>query len=149
MRRVERERPRRHFGHAHAAPGASEAPREQPIASIQGVDDDDVVSEAEGDLDRFGEATLDARLQDDAIDNDIDRVIAPPIQLDVLVERALLAVNPDLGETARAKRRQLFLELALPAANDWREHVHAFIVRRQHHHIDDAFERLRRDLAAA
>ena len=44
---------------------------------------------------------------------------------------------------------ELLLELALPAAHDRRQHVDALVVRRQHHHVDDALERLRGDLAAA
>ena len=60
-----------------------------------------------------------------------------------------LAVDADLGEAARAQRRQLLLELALAAADDRRQHVDALVVRREHHHVDDALERLRRDLAPA
>ena len=71
------------------------------------------------------------------------------IELDVLVERAQLAVDADLREAARAQRRQLLLELPLAAAHDRRQHVDALVVRRQHHHVDDPLERLRGDLAAA
>ncbi len=45
VRRVERERPRRHLRHADAAVGARQPPREQPIAAVQRVDDDDVVGQ--------------------------------------------------------------------------------------------------------
>ena len=44
---------------------------------------------------------------------------------------------------------QLLLELALAAADDRRQHVDALVVRREHHQVDDALERLRGDLAAA
>ena len=50
---------------------------------------------------------------------------------------------------ARAQRGELLLELPLAAAHDRRQHVDALVVRRQHHHVDDPLERLRRDLAAA
>ena len=63
VRRVERERARRHLRHADAAEGARQPPREQPIAAVQRVDDDDVVGEAERDLDRLGEPPLDAGLE--------------------------------------------------------------------------------------
>ena len=86
---------------------------------------------------------------DQAIDHHLDGVVAPAIELDVLVERAQLAVDAHLGEAARAQRRQLLLELALAAADDRRQHVDALVVRREHHHVDDPLERLRRDLAAA
>ena len=60
-----------------------------------------------------------------------------------------LAVDAHLGEAARPQRRQLLLELPFAAADDRRQHVDALVVRRQHHHVDDPLERLRRDLAAA
>ena len=88
-------------------------------------------------------------LQDHAIDEHVDGVIAPPIELDVIVKRALLAVDADFGESARPQRRKLFLELPLASADDRRQHVHALVVRRQHDHVDDPLERLRRDLAPA
>ena len=48
-----------------------------------------------------------------------------------------------------AQRRQLLLELALAAADDRRQHVDARVLRIEHHHVDDALERLAGDLAAA
>jgi hypothetical protein len=51
VRRVERERARRHLRHADPAIDARETPREEPVAFVVGVDDDDLVGEAEGDLD--------------------------------------------------------------------------------------------------
>ena len=81
--------------------------------------------------------------------DDVDRVVAPPVELDVFVERSLLAVDAHLRESAGAQPGELLLELALPAAHDRREHVHALLVRREHHHVDDALERLGGDLAAA
>ena len=41
-----------------------------------------------------------------------------------------------------AQRRQLLLELALAAADDRRQHVDARVLRVEHHHVDDALERL-------
>ncbi len=149
VRRVERERAWRHLGHAHAAIGARQPPREQPVAAVVGVDDDDVVGELEGDFDRFGEPALDPGLEDQAVDHHVDRVIAPPIQLDVFVERPRLSVDPQLGEAARAQRRELLLELPFAATNDRRQDVDALVVRRQQDHVDDPLERLRCDLAAA
>ena len=60
-----------------------------------------------------------------------------------------LAVDPRLGETLGSQRRQLFLELAFAAANDRRQHVDARVLRIQHHHVDDALERLAGDLLPA
>ena len=60
VRRVERERARRHLGHADAAVDARQPAREQPVAAVERVDDDDVVGEVERDFDRFGQPPLDA-----------------------------------------------------------------------------------------
>ena len=106
VRRVEREGARRHLGHAQAAVDAGQPPREQPIAAVERVDDDDVVGEIERDVDRFGQPPLDAAADDHAIDDHLDGVVAAPIELDVLFERAELAVDARLGEAARAQRRR-------------------------------------------
>ena len=44
-------------------------------------------------------------LDDQPIDDDVDGVVAAAIELDVLFERAELAVDARLGEAARAQRR--------------------------------------------
>ncbi len=147
--RVERERPRRHFRHRDAAVHARQPPREELIAPFVGVDDDDVVGQVEGDLQGLREAPLDARLDDQAVDHDVDRVVAPPIQLDVVVEGAELAVDARLREAALAQRQQILLELPLAAADDGREDVDARVLGVEHHEIENAFERLRGDLAPA
>ena len=56
-------------------------------------------------LDRLGQPALDAAADDQAIDDDLDRVVAAPIELDVLLERAELAVDARLGEAARRGAR--------------------------------------------
>ena len=76
-------------------------------------------------------------------------MVLAAVELDVFLERAQLAVDAHFRETARAQRRELLLELPLAPADDRREHVHALVVRRQHHDVDDPLERLRGDLAAA
>ena len=149
VRRVEGKRARRHLGHADAALDAGQLAREQPIASFERVDDDDIVGKIQGDLDGFGQPALDARLHDQAIDDDVDGVVAAPVELDVFVERAEHAVDARLGEPFLLQLRELFLELPLAAADDGRQHVDARVLRIQHHHVHDALERLRGDFAAA
>ena len=149
MRRVERERARRHLGHAQPAVDAGEPAREQAIAGLVRVDDDDVFGQIEGRVDRFGETTLDAAANDQPINDELNRVIAAPIELDLLVERAELPVDSRLRVAARAESGKLLLELALAAAHDRREHVDALVPRIQHHHVDDPLERLARDRLAA
>ena len=149
VRRVERKRARRHLGHADAALDAGQLAREQPIATLERVDDDDVVGERERHLNRFGEPALDAGLHDQPIDDDVDGMVAPPIELDVFVERAERAVDARFREPFLLELRELFLELPFAAAHDRRQHVDARILRIQHHHVHDAVERLRRDFAPA
>ena len=149
VRRVERKGARRHLRHAQPAIDAGQLAREEPIAAVVRVDDDDVVGQVERDVDRLGEPALDAAAHDHAIDDHLDRVIAAPIELDVLLERAELAVDARLREAAPAQRRQLLLELALAPADDRRQHVDARVLRVEHHHVDDALERLAGDLLPA
>ena len=149
VRRVEREGARRHLGHADPALDARQAPREQPVAPVQRVDDDDVVGQAESSLDRFTEPALDPGPDQQAVHDDVDRMIAAPVQDDVLVQRADLAVDAHLGEPARVQGRQLLPELPLAAAHDGGEHVDPLVVRVEQHHVRDPVERLRRNLAAA
>ena len=149
VRRVERKRARRHLGHADAALDAGELARKQPIAALERVDDDDVVREIERDLDRFGEPALDARLHNQPVDDDVDPMIAPAVELDVLVEGTERAVDARLREPLLLQLGKLFLELPFSAADDRSEHVDAGILRIQHHHVHDALERLRRNLASA
>ncbi len=98
---------------------------------------------------RLGEPALDARLHDQPVDDDVDRMIAPAVELDVLVERTEHAVDARLREPLLLQLGKLFLELPFSAADDRSEHVDAGILRIHHHHVHDALERLRRDLASA
>ena len=147
--RVEREGARRHLRNADAARRAGHPAREQPVAAVERVDDDDVVGELEGEIDRLAEAALDAGLDDESIDEDVDRVIAAAVERDLVVERDALAVDARPREAARAECRELALELALAPADHRREHVDALVGRIEHHHVHDALERLRRDRAIA
>ena len=149
VRGIEREGARRHLGHADAAVHARETSREQAVAVVEGVDDDDVVGEAQRDVDRLGQSTLDARANDDPVDHDLDSVVAASIELDVILEPAELTIDPGLGEAARAQRGQLFLELALSSANDRRQDIDPRVLRIEHDHVDDPLERLARDRLAA
>ena len=149
VRGVERERAGRHLRHAQPAIDAGQAPREQAIALLVRVDHDDVVGEVQRDVDRLREAALHAAADDHPVHHDLDRVVPPPLERDVVVQRAELPVDPGLGEPARADGRQLLLELALAAPHDRREHVDARVLRVEHHHVGDAIERLARDLLAA
>ena len=136
-------------GTLNAAGHARQTPREEPIAAVERVDDDDVVGEGERGLDRIREPPFDPRADDQAIDDHFDRVVAPPIELDVVFEGTQLAVDARPGEPAGLEAVELLPKLALPPADDRREHVDARVLRVGEHQIHDPLERLRRDLPAA
>src|SRR5262249_33711108 len=135
--RVERERPRGHLGHAQAAVDARQAAREQPVARFVRVDHDDVVGQRERVLDRLHQPALDPAADDQAVDDDLDRVVAPAIELDVLLERSELSVDARLGIAALPQRGELLLELALAPADDRREDVDALVLWLEPHHVPD------------
>ena len=149
MRRVERERTRGHLRHRDAAADTRELAGEELIATVEGVDDNDLVGKRERGLERFGQPSLDTRLDDQSIDDDLDRVVAATIELEVFVERTELTIDARLAVAALPQRLQLLLELALPASHDGRHDVDARIGRVEHHEIEDPLERLRRNLAPA
>jgi hypothetical protein len=149
VRRVEREGAWGHLRHRDAAYHAGQFAREQLVAAFEGVDDDDLVRKRQGGFERFRQPPLDARLDDQAIDDDVDVVVASPIELDVVVQGTELAVDAGLAEATLPQRLQFLLELALATADHRRQHVDARVGRIEHHQIEDALERLRGDLAAA
>ena len=69
------------------------------------VDDNDVFGKVKRHLDRLGESALDPP-DDEPIDDDFNRVIAPTVQLDVVLERAELAVDPRFREAPSPQRRR-------------------------------------------
>ena len=102
VRRVERERARRHLRDADAADHARQLPRVEPVAVLVRLDQHHIVGELERDVHRGGQPALDAAAHDQAVDDDVDVVVAPAVERDVLVERSQLSVDARLGEAARA-----------------------------------------------
>ena len=149
MRGVEREGPRRELGDADPARGTGEPRREEPVRAAVRVDDDDVVGEGKGELDRFGEPPLDAGLHDHAVDDDVDRVVLASVESEIVLERHEPPIDARLEEALGAPRREVLLELALPAPDDGRQDVEPFGRRLRHDEVDDARDGLRRDLAIA
>ena len=149
VRRVERERPWSHLGDADPAHGAGEPPREEAVPAPERVDHDDIVGQLERQVDGIGQPSLDARLDDQPVHEHVDRVVPPAIERDVVVQGDEFAIDARTREASGPKRGQLLPELPLAASHDRREHVDPLVGRIEHHHVDDAFERLRRDLAVA
>src|SRR4029453_11854069 len=128
MRRIERKGTRRHLRHAETAIDTREPPRKQSVPPVVRVDDNDVFGKMKRHLDRLGESALDSPPDDDPIDDDFNRVIAPTVQLDVVFESAELAVDPRFRETPPPQRGDLFLEFALAASNNRRQDVDPFFL---------------------
>ena len=149
VRRVEREGARRHLRDAHAAGDARQAPGEQPIATVERVDDHNLVGECQRGLDRLGQPPFDARAHDHAVDHDIDGVVAPAFERDLVLERAELAVDACAREAAGLQRVELLPELPLAAADHRREDVDARVLCVREHELHDPLERLGCDLEAA
>jgi ABC-2 type transport system permease protein len=129
--------------------GARQASREQAVAAIERIDDHDIVGEFQRHLDGVGQPPLDPALHDQPVDQNVNRVVATSIELDVFVERQEPAIDARPGEPARAQGRQFPFELTLAAAHDRRQHVDARILWIEHHHVHDALERLGGNLAPA
>ena len=86
VRRVERKGPRRHLGHADAADDAGQLAREEPVAAVERVDDDDAVGEVERRLHRIRQALLHARAHDEPVDDDVDGVVLAAVQRQIVFE---------------------------------------------------------------
>ena len=149
LRRVEREHPRRDLGHAHAALHAREPPGEQPVAALQGVDDHDVVGEAQRQLDAVPQTPLHPGPDDEPVDEHRDVVVPAALEPDVLLEGDDPAVDPHLREAPGPEGREVLPELALAAAHDRGQHVDALVGRAAEHHLDDAVDRLPGDRPVA
>ena len=145
LRRVEREHPRRDLGHAHAALHARQSPGEQPVAPLQGVDDHDVVGQAQRELDAVPQPALHPGSNDQPVDEDRDIVVSTAFELEVLFESPYPSIDPDLHEPLGPQGGEVLLELALAAAHDRGQHVDALVGGTAQHHLDDAVDRLRRN----
>ena len=88
-------------------------------------------------------------LDQQAVNDGFDGVVAPLVELDLFVERDQLAVNARAQEAVLAELLQLLLELALAAAHDGREHHHALAFGQREDAVDDLLDRLARDGRAA
>ena len=85
-----------HDGHARRR-------ENKPIAAIERVDDHDIVGEFQRHLDGVGQPPLDPALYDQPVDENVNRVIATSIELDVFVERQEPAIDARPSEPARAQ----------------------------------------------
>ncbi len=92
-------------------------------------DDDEAVREAEGRLDRVGEALAAAEvvrpLRDETVDDDVDRVLLLLLQRRRFAQRHRLTVDTGTGEALRLQFGEQVDVLALAGAHDGCKHLEA------------------------
>ena len=153
VRRVEREVPGRQLVERQPAERARERLREvlDLLAAIVRRDGDrrDPFGELERGLERVGDAPPDVRLGDQAVDDDLDRVLVVLGQADGLGELADLAVDPRAREPLPRQVAEQLLVLALAPPDHGRQHLELRALRQLHHLIHDLLGRLAADRAPA
>ncbi len=129
---------------------AREALGEGPhLAAIGVLDLHDPLGQADGGLDRVGEALAQVGPHDEPIDHDRDVVLVLLVELDVLLEPAQLAVHLHAREALGAELLEELPVLTLAPAHDRRQHHEAGVLRQHHHLVDDLLGRLGGDRPAA
>ena len=109
----------------------------------------ETVGQARGGLDGGFEALLDAGLDEKAVDDDFDRMVAALIEGDLVFERADHPVDACLDETLAGELFQFLAELAFAPADDGRHHEYAVVGAQRKHVLEDLFGGLAGDFAAA
>ena len=112
----------------------------------------DALGEPERGLERVGETPLDAIAADEAIDDDLDRVLLVPRQLGSVTDHVgeLTDLAVDAGSHVPLTRQvgEQRLVLSLAPAHDRREHLEARAVGKLQHPVDDLLRCLAFDARA-
>jgi len=152
VRGVEREVPRSELLEGEAAVRAGQVLREglQLLVALVRGDRDrgDPGCELEGGLDRVGHATADPRLRDEAVHDDLDRVLVGLREPYRLRELAHLAVDPRPREPLASEILEQLAVLPLPAPDDGREHLELRPLGELEDLVDDLVGRLAPDRTA-
>ncbi len=149
VRRVEREDPRLELGQPDAVERAREPLREGQRLAVDHVDHDEPVGERERRLDRVGQPVADVLLEDEPVDHDLDRVLELLVELDLLLELALLAVHLHAREALAAQVLEDVLVLAFPVTDDRSVDRELRPLGELEHLVDDLLHRLPGDRASA
>ena len=161
MGRVEAEVPRRRLLERATVLGAGVLLAEDPVLlllrGIGQVDEQDPLREAERRLDRVGHAAgirprvavVIGLAHDQAVDDDVDRVLVLLVELDVLVEVVEQAVDPDAHEAGLLRAGDQLLVLALAVADERRHEHDPRPLGQRVDLVDHLLDRLALDLAAA
>ena len=146
---VERERARRKLLERDAAVRAGVVLREQEFFAVLHRDDREVLPERERVLERFGEPAFDAVLQNDAVDDRLDRVLFLLVERGDLLDRIHLAVDAHAHVALALQPLEDLSVLALSSAHARRDDLHPRAVRKRPDLIHDRVDRLAFDHPAA
>ena len=147
---VEREHPRRELLDRDAAVIAGVVLREEDLALLlRDVRQHKTAGERGRDLDGIGQAAVLVGTNDDAVDHDLNVVLAVFIERDRLREVIDAAVHAHAHIPAAAGIVEHLLVLAFARTDDRRKDLHARRLRQRRDLIDDLVDRLAADLLAA
>src|SRR5439155_15612704 len=119
------------------------------VASADRLHLQHAIREAEGGLQRVGEARAQPLLHHEAVDHDVDRVLALLVEVDVLAQLAHDAVDAHAGEPLALEIEEQLLVLALAPAHYRRQHEQPRARRLQQHAVHHLLHGLRGDHLAA
>ena len=117
-------------------------PRRIVLVQINQVDEDQPIGQAQGRLDRVGQALTDALAHDQPIDDDVDVVPEFLVQLGDLAEPMDPAVDPHPAEAPPPQLVQQLGVLPLPATHDRSEDLETGALVHGSHLVDDLLGRL-------
>ena len=146
---VERERTRLERRHVDAAIHARHPFRVELLFAVDNRNEHGAASQLQRRSNRIGQSLANAGLDQQPIDDRFDRVISSFVEPNLFVERQQFAIDTRADETFFRELLELFLELAFAAANDRREHHHAFAFGQSEHVLHDLIDALSRDRRAA
>ncbi len=149
VRRVEREDARRQLGQRHAVVGAGELLGVGHRRAVDDRDLDEALGQPQRRLDRVGEARAQPVSHHEPVDDDRDRMPHLLVEVDRLLEQAVLAIDLHAREAVGAELLEQILVLALAGADDRRVDREPGALRERQHLLDDLLGRLARDLAPA
>ena len=149
VRVVERKHARGQLFDRDAAVVACIVLRERDRLAADHVRDDQAARQRGRGLDRIRDAAAGVRADDHAVDHDLDVVLLGLFELDLFAQVAHLAVHTHADIALLARVLEHLGVLALFAADDRRENLHARLFLQRHQPVDNLVDGLLMDLLAA
>ncbi len=120
-----------------AAARARLAEAQRLVLGVHGLDDDFTGSLVEGELDALGKTLVVLLVEDEAIDHEVDSVLAFLVEGRSLLEPVKLAVHADADVPAADEALEQLAELALAMLHERRENHQPRALRERADGIDD------------